>query len=54
MAYYMVSLTFGEMAHADWLTSTLAGPLLSRTGPAAHYGKKTNKQQTRHFKTTNL
>ena len=50
----MASLTFGEMTYADCPRSTFASPLLSRIGPAVHHGKKTNKQQTRHFKTTKL
>ena len=54
LRYIIIWQASGEITHADWLRSTFTGPLLSRIGPAVHYGKKTNKQQTRHFKTTNL
>ena len=41
--YYMASVTSGQIACCDWLKSIFSGPLLSRNGPAVHYGKKIHK-----------
>jgi hypothetical protein len=30
--YYMASITSGEMADCDWLSSTFSGPLFPRNG----------------------